>query len=146
MDNNLESLSIQIKLGNFKPFIISSVYLPDVSVDVFRVVESLVRVLDKDNKESIIIGDTNCDVLTASYNYTEHLKTLVNNSGLTQLIKEPTRITVSTQTPIDHIITNRPDFVLHSGVIRCRISDHDSIHMVKRLRMPKLKTNPKFLM
>ena len=63
MDNNLESLSIQIKLGNFKPFIITSVYLPDVSVDVFREVESLVRLLDKENKESIIIGDTNCDSL-----------------------------------------------------------------------------------
>ena len=66
MDNNLESLSIQIKQGNFKPFIITSVYLPDVSVDVFREVESLVRLLDKENKESIIIGDTNCDLLTPS--------------------------------------------------------------------------------
>ena len=141
MDNNLESLSIQIKLGNFKPFIITSVYLPDVSVDVFREVESLVRLLDKENKESIIIEDTNCDLLTPSYN----LRTLMNNFGLTQLIKEPTRITVSTQTLIDHIIINRPEFILHSGVIRCGISDHDSIYMVKRLRIPKLKAKPKIL-
>ena len=49
MHNNLESLSIQIKLGNFKPFIITSVHLPDVSVDVFREVESLVRLFDKEN-------------------------------------------------------------------------------------------------
>ena len=35
MDNNLELLSIQIKLGTFKPFIITPVYLPNVSVDVF---------------------------------------------------------------------------------------------------------------
>ena len=145
MDNNLESLSIQIKLGNFKPFIITSVYLLDVSVDVFREVESLVRLLDKENKESIIIGDTNCDLLTPSCNHTKHLKTLMNNFGLTQLIKEPTRITVSTQTLIDHIIINRPEFILHSGVIRCGISDHDSIYMVKRLRIPKLKAKPKIL-
>ena len=145
MDNNLESLSIQIKLGSFKPFIITSVYLPDVSVDVFREVESLVRLLDKENKESIIIGDTNCDLLTPSYNHTKHLKTLMNNFGLTQLIREPTRITVSTQTLIDHIIINRPEIILHSGVIRCGISDYDSIYMVKRLRIPKLKGNPKIL-
>ena len=145
MDNNLESLSIQIKLGNFKPFIITSVCLPDVSVDVFQEVESLVRLLDKENKESIIIGDANCDLLTPYYNHTKYLKTLMNNFGLTQLIKEPTRITVSTQTIIDHIIINRPEFVLHSGVIRFGISDHDSIYIVKRLRIPKLKANPKIL-
>ena len=63
--------------------------------------------------------------------------------GLTQLIKEPTRITVSTQTLNDHIIIDRPDFVPHSGVIGRGISDHDSICMVKRLRMPKLKVKPK---
>ena len=145
MDNNLESLSIQIKLGNFMLFIITSVYLPDVSVYVFREVESLVRLLDKENKESIIIGDTNWDLLTPSYNHTKHLKTLMNNFGLTQLIKEPTRITVSILTIIDHIIINRPEFVLHSGVIRCGIGDDDSIYMVKRLRMPKLKAKPKIL-
>ena len=64
MDNNLESLSIQIILGNFKPFIITSVHLPDLSVDFFREVESLVRLLDKENKESVITGDTNCDFLS----------------------------------------------------------------------------------
>ena len=100
MDDNLESRSTQIKLGEFKPFIITSVYLPDVSVDVFQEVESLIRLLHKENKESIIIGDTNYDLLTPSYNYTKHLKTLVNNLGLTQLIKERTRIAVSTQTLI----------------------------------------------
>ena len=69
----------------------------------------------------------------------------MNNFGLTQLIKEPTRITVSTQTLIDHIIINPPEFILHSGVIRFGISDHDSIYMVKRLRIPKLKAKPKIL-
>ena len=67
----------------------------------------------------------------------------MNNFGLAQLTKEPTRITVSTQTLIDHIIINRPNFVLHSGVICCGISDHDTIYMVKRLRLPKLKAKPK---
>ena len=94
MDNNLESLSSQITLGNFKPFIITSVHLPDVSVDVFREVESLVRLLDKENRESILSENTDGDLLTLSYNHTKHLKTLMNNFGLTQLIKEPTRITL----------------------------------------------------
>ena len=74
MDNNcnLESLSIQSKLGNFKSIIITSVYLPDVSVDVFWEVESLVRLLDKENKGSI--RGTLTDLLTPTYNRTKHLK------------------------------------------------------------------------
>ena len=129
------------------------IYLLDLSVDVFWEIESLVRLLDKENKESITVGDTKCDLHNHNHtknlynhNHTKHLNTLMNNFGLTERIKEPTRITVSTQTLIDHIITNRPNFVLHGGVIHCGISDHDSIYMVKRLRMPKLKADPKFLM
>ena len=67
MHYRLESLSTQIKLGNFKPFLITAIYLPDVSLDVFQEFESLVNAIDKENKESIIIGDTNCDLLTPFY-------------------------------------------------------------------------------
>ena len=61
MHYRLESLSVQIKLGNFRPFLITAIYLPDVSLDVFREFESLVYAIDKENKESLIIGYTNRD-------------------------------------------------------------------------------------
>ena len=145
MHYRLESLSIQIKLGNFRPFLITAIYLPDVSMDVFQEFESLVNAIDKENKESIIIGDTNCDLLTPSYIHTKQLKTLLTKYELTQLINEPTRVTASSKTIIDHIITNRIQYVSDSGVLPCGMSDHDVIYMVKRLRMPKLKTKPKTL-
>ena len=136
MHYRLEFLSIQIKLGNFRPFLITAIYLPDVSLDVFQEFESLVNTIDKENKESIIIGDTNCDLLTPSYSHTKQLKTLLTKYELTQLINEPTRITASSKTIIDHIITNRIQYVSDSGVIRCGMSDHDVVYMVKCLRMP----------
>ena len=48
---------------------------------------------------------------------------------LTQLIKEPTRTTYTsdTKTLTDHIIVNRTDLVSDNGVIPCGISDHDAI-------------------
>ena len=145
MHYRLESLSIQIKLGNFRPFLITAIYLPDVSLDVFQEFELLVNTIDKENKESIIIGDTNCDFLTPSYSHTKQLKTLLTKYELTQLINEPTRVTASSKTIIDHIITNRIQYVSDSGVIHCGMSDHDVVYMVKCLRMPKLKTKPKTL-
>ena len=90
-----ESLSIQIKLGNFRSFLITAIYLPDVSLDVFQEFESLVNAIDKENKESIIIGDTNCDLITPSYSHTKRLKALLTKYELTQIINEPTRVTAS---------------------------------------------------
>ena len=115
MHYRLESLSIQIKLGNFRPFLITAIYLPDVSLDVFQEFESLVNAINKENKESIIIGDTNCDLLTPSYSHTEQLKTLLTKYDLTQLINEPTRATASSKTIIDHIITT--EFNMSQAVV-----------------------------
>ena len=42
-------------------------------------------------------------------------------------------------------MTNRPDCVFKSGVINCGISDHDSVYMIKKLRVPIPKLPPKAL-
>ena len=63
MHFRLESLSIQIKLGNFRPFLITAIYLLDVSLDVFQEFESLVNAIDKENKESIIMSSLSVLVL-----------------------------------------------------------------------------------
>ena len=55
---------------------------------------------------------------------------------MTQLIKEPTRTTSDTKTLIDHIIVNRTDMVLDSGVIPFGINDHDAIYITKNMRRP----------
>ena len=95
-----------------------------------------------EKRESILIGDTNCDFLEPT-NYTAHLKWLIKTYSLTQLIKEPSRTTHTTQTIIDHNITNRPERVYESGVIPCGISDNDLIFMTKNIRSPKSKFAPR---
>ena len=116
MHSRLESLSVQIKICNFRPFLTTTIYLPNVSLDVFQEFESLVNVIYKEKKESIIIGDTIFDLLTPSYSHTKQLKTLLTKYELTQLISEPTRVTAFSKTIIDHI-TNRIQYVSDSGAI-----------------------------
>ena len=94
--------------------------------------------------ESVLIGDTICDFLKPT-NYSVHLKRLIKTYSLTQLIKEPTRTTRTTQTIIDHIVTNRPERVSESGVIPCGISDHNLIFMTKKIRSPKSKSAPRII-
>ena len=95
--------------------------------------------------ESIIVGDTNCDYFDKSANDTSHLLKIINTFDLKQIISDYTRVTATTKTCIDHLITNGPVCVLDSGVLPCGISDHDAVFMVKNMRAPKLKLPPQSL-
>ena len=59
------------------------------------------------------------------------------------MINEATRITSDTKTPIDHVSTNKPDRVSSSGIISCGISDHDAVYLVRSMRIPKIRRDPK---
>ena len=121
-----ECLTIQVKIGTSKPFLVTSLYFSYNATDYVNKIDSLIACIDTENKESIITGDTNCDFIKPT-NYSTHFKRIIKNHGLTQLIEDPTRTTDSTAALIDHIITNKPDIAGQSGVIPCGISDHDLI-------------------
>ena len=114
-----------------KPFLVTSVYSSHNTTDHLDKINSLIACIDTGNKESIIICVTNCDFLRPT-NYTTHLKRIIKNHGLTQLIEDAARTTDLTATFIDHIITNKPDILGQSGVIPCGISDHDLIFMTRK--------------
>ena len=64
MPDNLEVVTLQIANSKFKPFIVTSIYRPPGKpVSYFNDMEALLASLDSDNKEAIIMGDTNCDFL-----------------------------------------------------------------------------------
>ena len=41
-----------------------------------------------------------------------------------QLVKSPMRVTNTSSTIIDHVVTNRPDLSLSASTIDCGVSDH----------------------
>ena len=70
--------------------------------------------LDNENKEIILLGDNNCDITvrtpnSTTSNDTRHIKNLYELFGFTQLIKDPTRVTNTSSTIIDHIATTNVD-------------------------------------
>ena len=75
----------------------------------FDELESLISSVESEDKNTIMLGDTNCNFLDNSDNDTKHLKRILVTYKLTPLIKEPTRTTSDTKTLIDHIIVNRTD-------------------------------------
>ena len=62
-----------------------------------------------ENKETIIIGDINCNYL--DNNHEKPFKDLLSLNGFIQKIERPTRITSHSQTLIDVILSNKPELL-----------------------------------
>ena len=107
------------------------------------------------NQECYLLGDFNINLLHNGKNifgkkgHTSKLKSLPSltkeyldfgySYSLEQLISVPTRITESTTTLIDHVLTNSPHKIIQSGVIEMSLSDHELIFCTRKTN--KLKSN-----
>ena len=95
----------KLKLAIINLFLVTSIYRPPGKlVAYFHVIELLVRDIDNQNIESIIMGDTNCNFMDKSNNDTKNLLKIMNNYNLKQVIHDYTRVTGTTKTCIDHTL------------------------------------------
>ncbi|KAJ8971063.1 hypothetical protein NQ317_002755, partial [Molorchus minor] len=121
--NYLWLISITIKLNKCN-YIISALYHPpQVSDNLF--IEFFKNYLDSAvefNGTLIICGDFNYDLLSETY-YGNKCKTIINQNGLSQLIKGPTRVTLNSATLIDYVITNNRNLISKVHYTP-KISDH----------------------
>ena len=144
--SNLESLSIKLNIPYVRPILITTIYKPpDSTVDLFPKLEESLKSLEPDDTEVIFMGDLNCDLFKTNDNDIKHIKRIYNMFELRQVINQPTRVTSDTETLIDHMATNRPDAVSHSGVIACGISDHDMVYLNRSMRLTHIKRDPKVI-
>ena len=76
------------------------------------------------NKEIVILGDLNINYIldeNLCENQAHFIETLL---CCKQLIVEPTRVTQSSQSVIDHIYTTMPHNHLDHGILKYTLSDH----------------------
>ena len=130
METDFESLTVELSIQCVKPILITTIYRPpDSLVDLFDRVDDLLRKIEFENRESIIEGDMNCNLLKEG-NHTKHIKNAYSTFDCTQLVEHATRTTSESSTLIDHLATTKPINVSDKGVIPCGISDHDAIFLV----------------
>ena len=88
LDFGSESISVEIKIGKYKPFIVTTIYRPpDKPVAYSDQIESLISTTELEGNESILKGDLNCDFLCESNNNTKNLKRILFTYGFFQLRK-----------------------------------------------------------
>ena len=85
------------------------------------------------------MGDINCDLSQEcgrppSDSNARHLLNLYQLFSLKQIIKEPTRVTLTTSTLIDHIATTCTDNILDSDVHKVALSDHYMVYCKRKLK------------
>ena len=133
----LEAVCVEIIKPHSKPFLVTTVYRPPSSLpEFFDDFEKLIKAIDNENKEVYILGDLNCNMLKTDKDAnipTKKIKSLYELYQLTQMIDEATRVTMTTSSLIDHIVTNTPEKISDSGVIHTGISDHSVVFAIRKI-------------
>ena len=136
--DNLELICVEIQPPKCKSYLAVSWYRPPSDpVDSFNKMEKVLSYLDREGKEIILLGDTNCDLTKrAPYqpadNNAKHISSLYELFSLKQLIEEPTRVTLTTSSMIDHVATTSARNIIESGVHKVSMSDHYMILCVRK--------------
>ena len=94
-EQDSEAIWIQVQLCKTN-FLVGCVYrAPNESLEVFDYLDDLLRYATRKNLEVIILGDLNCDYLNDSLGQTKRLLEFLAANELEQIIKEPTRVTLT---------------------------------------------------
>ena len=138
-NSNLELLFIEVQPYKSKPLLLIAWYRPpNDPVTTFQRVEVVLFYLDSEGKEMILMGYTNCDLSKDSIeshlnSNSRRIQRLYEMFSLQQIIKEPTRVTLTTPTLIDHIATFCIGSILEAGVHEITLSDHYLIFCIRKL-------------
>ena len=139
--SGLEIVCIEVMPKCSSSFIVLAWYRPPkYEHNSFFELEQILQILQSENKEVILLGDTNCDDLCddTKNSMTKSLKNFYTSYQFKQKIRTSTRVTDKTSTLIDHLATNRPSHIIKSGIVIKGISDHDMVYGMRKI---SCKTN-----
>ena len=130
---NIECQWLEICHDHQRNIIIGNLYRPpNGDVDKFlEYIEQCLGTMNLGNKDLIICGDVNIDVLDKANISTKKLTEFITQTGLSNYIKAPTRYSSTRNSCIDHIYSNS-DIILDSGVLDVNISDHELVYIIRK--------------
>ena len=113
----------EINRPHSKSFLVCTWYRPPNSD-----CETFFQRRDAESRELILVGDLKCDVSKIPLDpHTRQLIFLCSLYQIDQLIDKPTRVTDTSATSIDLVLTNAKENIHASGVIHLGILDHSLI-------------------
>ena len=158
--NVIENIFFEILLPKTTPITIGFMHRPPIQTNFLEILNMAFEKVDIDKNEIYILGDFNINMYhnnryivrddnTISSKFLSHdiknYHQFCTMHGLKQLIQSPTRVTCSTSTLIDHILTSAPSRVSQKGVINVGVSDHQLIFCTRKISRIKTGGDHKYL-
>ena len=138
-------ICIEVLSSRNKPFLLKAWYRPSSdTVKTFRKLDKAPVFLDSEYKKIILFGATDCDLTNKPGNLNvnsniRHLCNFYDLHNFHQLIMNPTRVTLTTSSIIDHIATTCARNISDSGVHKVSMSDHYTVFCVRKFDGAVLK-------
>ena len=132
-NTNVEALWTRISMTHCKDVVICNIYRPPQGKldKALKYLEECLGNINTNKDEIYILGDLNVDVKTKKKPETKKLAFFIKSSQLNQLIKETTRITKTTETTLDLIMTNSK-YITQAGTLNDYLSDHQPVYAIKK--------------
>ena len=133
---NIESIWVKLKVQNNKHLTVGCVYrAPDTNDDIFLDEISKALISKHCSSNSIILGDFNINTLSNSLSQSKNLFcNLMKDHNYSQIISNPTRVTFSSETLIDHIYVSQNISTTHTKVVYSELSDHFLICSILKIK------------
>ena len=155
LPTNVEGIIFDILIPKTKSFTVGIFYRPPNQTDFIENISKEFSNIDFCEKECYLLGDFNINTLCNNKNIFKMNKSALKSDqvstlqkqyvelcslyGLKQLIDEPTRITCSTASIIDHLLSNCEKKISQCGVLDISLSDHQMIFCTRKTK--KIKNN-----
>ena len=143
---DIECLWVKLDLPSTRPTYVCSVYRPpegsaDKSLSLIE--QTIIDIYASGLDDVIIMGDFNIDLLPKRESkYKKYVQFLKTNK-LTQLVMSPTRVTLRSQSLIDHIVINQEDLYIQHGVVDPGLSHCMAFTARKKAKSPKVISHVK---
>ena len=132
--SDIEDIFLSVQFENHPAIIIGCMYRhPKANITSFDYINNILQSLCISKKSFFVLGDLNDNMLLPGNN----LNKIFSNNKLTQIIDKPTRITSTSSTLLDVIITNNPSIIISHDVIPTTISDHERISVKVNIIKPR---------
>ena len=132
----LEEIWLQAKFPNTS-VLFTIMYRPPDACHFFDLVSTPLEKTWLKSTNIFLLGDRNCDFSSQISSHgnpdpyranTNKLQAIFDAFNMQNVVQEPTRVTTTSSTLIDLIVTTRKDLVSSMGVFPLGISDHNLIH------------------
>ena len=141
--SEVENIFLDMLLPKTKPILIGILYRPpDQSKFLDKLSTAISETDNFDAQEVYILGDLNINLINNQKhtpNGIKRYKEFCSLNGLKQLLTLPTRITKTSTSLLDHVLTNSADRVSQFGVVDTGLSDHQLIYCTRKIT--RTKTN-----